>query len=261
MHSDQFVCAKCGEAGQYVERRDAIQHSWNWYAWPVTDSAQSPLYWKPVSLPKRVPLTGRTVILEPLDAGKHTSDLFAMVDGHDELWDYMGDGPYADEESLRAALESRQHATDAVFFALIPTSLNRCTGYASFMRMDAANGVIEVGNILMSPAIQRSTAATEAMYLMARHIFDDLGNRRYEWKCNAANEPSRRAALRYGFKFEGIFRQHMIIKGRNRDTAWFSMLDTEWPACKKAFEAWLNPDNFDMHGKQKRTLSDFSASL
>ncbi|MDE3201401.1 MAG: GNAT family N-acetyltransferase [Acidobacteriota bacterium] len=210
-----------------------------------------------MALPQRIKHTGRTVILEPLDAAKHTSDLFAMVDGHDELWDYLGDGPYPDEDALRAAIERKQHATDAVFFALIPISLERCTGYASYMRMDPLHGVIEVGNILMSPAIQKSTAATEAMYLMARHIFDDLGYRRYEWKCNADNLPSRRAALRYGFRFEGIFRQHMIVKGRNRDTAWFSMLNTEWPARRRAFEAWLNPKNFDMNGKQRKPLSAF----
>jgi RimJ/RimL family protein N-acetyltransferase len=120
--------------------------------------------------------------------------------------------------------------------------------------MEPAMGVIEVGNILLSPSLQRTTAATEAMYLMARHVFDDLGYRRYEWKCNAENQPSRRAARRFGFTFEGIFRQHMVIKGRNRDTAWFSMLDGEWPASKQAFESWLDPVNFDSDGKQRAAL-------
>jgi RimJ/RimL family protein N-acetyltransferase len=123
------------------------------------------------------------------------------------------------------------------------------------MRIEPAHGVIEVGNILLSPALQRTTAATEAMYLMARHVFDDLGYRRYEWKCNAENEPSRRAALRLGFSFEGIFRQHMVIKDRNRDTAWFAMLDHEWPARKQAFEAWLHPSNFDRGGIQLKKLT------
>lgn len=245
--------------GQYVERRTPINQSPGWYAWPVNDSTQSPVSWKPVPLPERVTHTGRTVVLEPLDADKHTPDLFAMVDGHDELWDYLADGPYTDEESLHAALERKQHANDAVFFALIPKALARCAGYASYMRMDAAHGVIEVGNILMSPAIQRSTAATEAMYLMARHVFDDLGYRRYEWKCNADNIPSRRAAQRYGFKFEGIFRQHMVVKGCNRNTAWFSMLDTEWPEQKRVFEAWLDPKNFDMNGSQKKRLEELQS--
>jgi RimJ/RimL family protein N-acetyltransferase len=124
--------------------------------------------------------------------------------------------------------------------------------------MEPAHGVIEVGNIMLSPALQRTTAATEAMYLMARHVFEDLGYRRYEWKCNALNEPSRRAALRYGFSFEGIFRQHMVIKDRNRDTAWFSMLDHEWPARKRAFEAWLDPANFDAEGRQRASLESFT---
>jgi RimJ/RimL family protein N-acetyltransferase len=138
------------------------------------------------------------------------------------------------------------------------SSSAEAAGYASYMRIDPAQGVVEVGNILLSPRLQRTTAATEAMYLMARHVFDDLGYRRYEWKCNALNEPSRRAALRYGFTFEGIFRQHMVIKGQNRDTAWFSMLDHEWPARKAAFEAWLGPANFDPNGHQLRSLQQMN---
>ena len=122
------------------------------------------------------------------------------------------------------------------------------------MRIEPAHGVVEVGNILLAPRLQRTTAATEAMYLMARHVFDTLGYRRYEWKCNAENAPSRRAALRLGFSFEGIFRQHMVIKDRNRDTAWFAMLDCEWPARKRAFEAWLDPANFDAEGVQRSRL-------
>jgi RimJ/RimL family protein N-acetyltransferase len=125
------------------------------------------------------------------------------------------------------------------------------------MRMDPANGVIEVGNVMFSPALQRTPAATEAMFLMARHIFEDLGYRRYEWKCNAANLPSQNAARRLGFLYEGLFRQHMIVKGRNRDTAWYAMLDSEWPARKRAFEAWLAEENFDAEGRQLRALSEF----
>jgi RimJ/RimL family protein N-acetyltransferase len=125
------------------------------------------------------------------------------------------------------------------------------------MRIDAPNGVIEVGNVMFSPSLQRTAAATETMYLMAKYIFEDLGYRRYEWKCNALNLPSRRAAERLGFTYEGVFRQHMIIKGKNRDTAWFSMLDSEWPNCKQAFEAWLATENFDAEGRQKRTLQNF----
>ena len=128
-------------------------------------------------------------------------------------------------------------------------------GVCALMRIDAANRVIEVGHILFTPLLQRTPAATEAMYLAARYVFDDLGYRRYEWKCNNCNEPSKRAASRYGFTYEGLFRQHLIMKGRNRDTAWFSMLDSEWPARKAAFEAWLAPENFDAEGKQVRPLA------
>lgn len=194
--------------------------------------------------------------LVPLNAERHTADLWRAVQGHDEVWDYLSDGPFNSEADLRRAIEQKQAGAAAAFVAIVPKASGKAAGYASYMRMDPANGVIEVGNILMTPSLQRTTAATEAMYLMARHIFEDLGYRRYEWKCNANNEPSRRAALRYGFIFEGIFRKHMIIKGRNRNTAWFSMLDAEWPARKAAFEAWLDPANFDEHGRQLRSLRD-----
>jgi RimJ/RimL family protein N-acetyltransferase len=136
----------------------------------------------------------------------------------------------------------------------------KAAGWASYMRMEPAHGVIEVGNIMLSPALQRTRAATEAMYLMARHVFEDLGYRRYEWKCNALNEPSRRAALRYGFTFEGIFRQHMVIKDQNRNTAWFSMLDSEWPARKRVFETWLDPVNFNIEGLQQQGLTEIAAA-
>jgi RimJ/RimL family protein N-acetyltransferase len=217
--------------------------------------------WKPVALPRRGPIYGRHILLEPLDAERHTADLWQAVEGHNEVWTYLADGPYASEAELRRAIEEKQATSSAVFFALL-TKLNGCTeGYASYMRMDPANGVIEVGNILLAPALQRTIAATEAMYLMARHIFEDLGYRRYEWKCNASNEPSRRSALRLGFTYEGIFRQHMIVKGQNRDTAWFSMLDSEWPARKAAFEAWLDPANFDSSGRQLKRLAQLSGCI
>jgi RimJ/RimL family protein N-acetyltransferase len=214
------------------------------------------LHWKPVSAPSPVTLTGRTVALEPLDATRHTPALWQAVQGHDDLWTYLGDGPYPTEAALHAALAQKQTSPAAVFLAIVPRSTGQAAGFASYMRIDTANGVIEVGNILLTPALQRTTAATEAMYLMARHVFEDLGYRRYEWKCNADNHPSRRAALRLGFTFEGIFRQHMIVKGQNRDTAWFSMLDHEWPARKEAFEAWLRPENFDPDGRQLTALND-----
>ncbi len=211
--------------------------------------------WKAVALPSPVRLEGRTVTLEPLNATSHTADLWRAVQGHDEVWAYLADGPYASEADFKRALVEKQAGSGALFFAILPRTSGRIEGYASYMRMDSANGVIEVGNILMAPSLQRTTAATEAMYLMARHVFEDLGYRRYEWKCNANNAPSRRAALRYGFTFEGIFRQHMVVKGENRDTAWSSMLDSEWPARKAAFEAWLDPANFDAKGRQVKSLA------
>jgi RimJ/RimL family protein N-acetyltransferase len=216
-------------------------------------------HWKPLVLPLREPMHGRMVTLEPLDASKHAAPLWKAVMGHDEVWQWMFDGPYADEDAFTAALARKQAATDQIFYAIVPTPTGQPAGYASYLRMEPAHGVIEVGNILYSPALQRTTAATEAMFLMARHVFEDLGYRRYEWKCNAENAPSRRAAQRFGFTFEGIFRQHMVVKRRNRDTAWFSMLDGEWPARKAAFERWLDPANFDRDGRQIKPLDSMSS--
>jgi len=234
----------------------------------VNLSNPTSLNWKPAPQPTPVTLRGRYVVLEPLDAGHHAAALWQAVQGHDGLWSWMADGPYASEEEFRRSIAIKQSAPDAVFLAIVPAAASQpeapraasrpqgreAVGYASFMRIDPANGVVEVGNILLAPCLQRTTAATEAMYLMASHIFDRLGYRRYEWKCNAENLPSRRAAERLGFTFEGIFRQHMVVKGRNRDTAWFSMLDHEWPARKRAFEAWLDPANFDPQGSQRQAL-------
>jgi len=220
----------------------------------VSEPISKTLDWKPALCPRPITLQGRTVRLEPLNAKVHAG-LWQAVQGHDAVWTWLADGPYSDEASLGASLASKQSAADAVFLAIVPEEIGTIAGYASFMRMDPANGVVEVGNILLSPPLQRTTAATEAMYLMARHVFEDLGYRRYEWKCNALNLPSRRAAERLGFRFEGIFRQHMVIKGQNRDTAWYSMLDSEWPAREQAFEAWLDPTNFDTTGRQKKNLN------
>jgi RimJ/RimL family protein N-acetyltransferase len=199
----------------------------------------------------------------PLDAERHLDDLFACMGGPQQahLWTYMFDGPFDDPGAFAEALKKRQASHDPLFFAFEETKSNRAVGIASYMRIEPAHRVIEVGGIVFSPALQRRPGATEAMYLMTRHIFEDLGYRRYEWKCDALNAPSRRAALRLGFTFEGIFRAHMIIKGRNRDTAWFAMIDSEWPARKAAFERWLAPDNFDSHSKQKQSLSALNGAL
>jgi RimJ/RimL family protein N-acetyltransferase len=220
----------------------------------VSTPSQTPLEWKPVQPPGPVTLRGRLVTLEPLNADSHGAALWQAVRGHDQVWAWLFDGPNASEADLRSDLKRKQAAADTVFLAIVPAETGLAAGYASYMRMEPAHGVVEVGNIMLSPALQRTAAATEAMYLMAGHVFDHLGYRRYEWKCNALNEPSRRAAQRLGFTFEGIFRQHMVVKGRNRDTAWFSMLDSEWPARKRAFVAWLDPENFDEEGRQRRSL-------
>ena len=220
----------------------------------------NPLNWKPAALPGPVTLPGRTMTLEPLNAERHAAALWQAVSGHDELWAWLFDGSYATEAAFRQAVEEKQKAAGAVFLAIVPVETGQAAGWASYMRMEPAHGVVEVGNILLSPGLQRTTAATEAMYRMARHVFEDLGYRRYEWKCNAENLPSRRAALRLGFSFEGIFRQHLVVKGRNRDTAWYSMLDCEWPARKQAFEAWLDPANFDGEGRQRTSLGALMAA-
>lgn len=187
------------------------------------------------------------------------------VAGEDQVWDWFGDGPYASEAELAQALAAKETGAAARFYAIrakTPAgSVGPAVGYASLMRMDPVNGVIEVGNVLFSPALQRTASATEAMFLMAQYVFEGLGYRRYEWKCNARNLPSRRAAERFGFQFEGVFRQHMVIKGRNRDTAWYAMLDWEWPARKRAFEAWLALSNFDADGRQRSTLQAVAAHL
>ena len=210
--------------------------------------------WQGATPPAPVTLHGQYVTLEPLEAKKHSAALWQAIEGHDALWTWLPEGPFATEAKFRAAVEKKQTAPGFVFLAIVPAATGRAAGWASLMRPDPANGVIEVGFILYSPALQRTREATEAMYLMMRHVFEDLGNRRYEWKCNALNEPSRRAAARLGFTYEGIFRQHMVVKGHNRDTAWFSILDSEWPARKQAFEAWLAPGNFDEAGTQKQPL-------
>jgi RimJ/RimL family protein N-acetyltransferase len=212
----------------------------------------------PAKRPERVTLKGRWITLVPLGAAAHAEALYEGSNGdaaREAVWTYLFDGPYASLDEFRASLEAKARSTDPLFFAVIDNSSGRALGYQTLMRIDAANRAIEVGNIMYTPAMQRTAGATEAQYLFALYVFDELGYRRYEWKCNALNAPSRRAAERFGFTFEGIFRQHMIVKGRNRDTAWFAMLDSEWPARKAAYERWLAPDNFDSDGRQKVALS------
>ena len=210
----------------------------------------------PALRPAPVALTGRFVTLRPFDRPQHAEALYRATHGaeQDSLWRYMHDGPFADFAAFEAAFAAKQKSTDPLFFAILDNNTGLPVGQAAYLRIDPPNRVIEVGNIVFSPALQHTGGATEAMYLMARHAFDDLGYRRYEWKCNVLNQPSRQAALRLGFAYEGTFRQHMIVKGRNRDTAWFAMLDTEWPRMRANFQQWLALSNFDEHGLQKLSL-------
>ena len=211
----------------------------------------------PARQPQPIVLRGAIITIRPFDHRSQAEALYQGTHGEnsEEQWRYMFDGPYPDLAAYQAAFQKKQASVDPLFFAIIQNATERPVGQASYLRMDPAHRVIEVGNIIFTPALQRTAGATEAMYLMARHVFEDLGYRRYEWKCNALNEPSCRAALRLGFTFEGMFRQHMIVKGRNRDTAWFSMLDSEWPQRRASFERWLSPENFDPEGGQKVPLA------
>ena len=207
--------------------------------------------------PDMRPIHGRWMWLEPVSAAKHAEDLydsFAKSDPHGHVWTYLGYGPWDSHEQFEAWVKEREASRDPWFYAFIDRATGKAVGMGSFMRCDAPNGVIEIGHIWMSPGLQKTREATEAIYLMIRHCFDDLGVRRLEWKCDALNAPSRKAAERFGFEFEGIFRQHLIVKGRNRDTAWFAMLDRDWHRIREAFEAWLSPENFDEKGQQKAKL-------
>lgn len=213
--------------------------------------------WTPRPKPPRTPIEGRFCRLEVLDAGKHAADLFAanQLDTDGRNWTYLAYGPFATLDEYRAWVETVQKGDDPLFHAIIDRTTGKAVGVATLMRVDATNGVIETGHLNYSPLLQKKPAATEAMFLLMRRVFDELGYRRYEWKCDSLNAPSRAAAERLGFIYEGLFRQATIYKGRNRDTAWFSMIDGEWPALKRAYEAWLDAANFDADGKQKNSLS------
>jgi RimJ/RimL family protein N-acetyltransferase len=211
--------------------------------------------WQGVPRPSHAVLEGRYARLEPLDSARHGDQLFEMTTGpgQEDLFRYLFDEPPQSRADYDAWLESSAASSDPLFFALIDKNTERAEGRQGLMRIDAANGCVEMGQVQWGPAIARSRVTTEAVYLFANHVFA-LGYRRFEWKCNALNEPSRRAALRFGFQFEGIFRQHFVTKGRNRDTAWFSMIDSEWPRLRAGYEKWLRPDNFDAQGQQKSKL-------
>jgi RimJ/RimL family protein N-acetyltransferase len=208
-------------------------------------------------------MEGRFVRLEPLDAASHGDGLFAAsnTEDADARFRWLGDFPPESREAFQLWLDKAQASTDPLYFVVIDKATGKIAGRQTLMRIDQANGVAEIGNVLWNGLVAQKPAATEALYLFARHAFEDLGYRRFEWKCNNHNAPSKRAALRFGFTFEGIFRQHMIVKGENRDTAWYSMLDGEWKVVGGALKAWLDPSNFDGEGRQKRRLADMRQEL
>lgn len=214
--------------------------------------------WTGAAAPVAQVLQGRWCRLEPLSAERHGAELHAAwsADRENRVWTYLAYGPFAEEAECIAFLKTMEGKTDPMMFAIIDQASGKAMGVGSYLRVEPATGCIEVGHLNFAPALQRTPLATEAMYLMMRHAFEGLGFRRYEWKCDDLNAPSRAAAARLGFTFEGIFRQATVYKGRNRDTAWFSILDKEWPRLKAGFEAWLSPDNFDEDGRQKRSLAE-----
>ena len=219
--------------------------------------------WEPRPWPSREPMAGRLCMLEPLDPDHHAGQLHAANrrDKSGRIWTYLPYGPFESLAAYRLWADRVAASEDPLFHAIVDLETGKAVGVASYLRIDPAVGCIEVGHINFSPALQGTTAATEAMYLMMRRVFGELRYRRYEWKCDALNAPSRRAAERLGFRFEGVFRQATIYKGRNRDTAWYSILDREWPLIERACQAWLAPGNFDGEGRQRRRLQDLRAEL
>jgi RimJ/RimL family protein N-acetyltransferase len=217
--------------------------------------------WTPRPRPAREVLEGRYVRLEPLDAQKHGDGLFeaSSIADAGSRFRWLFDVPPENRQAFQPWLENAAASEDPLFFTVIDKESGRIGGRQTLMRIDPKHGVAEIGNVYWGPLISRKPAATEAQFLFTQYVFDELGYRRYEWKCHNENLPSKRAAERFGFKFEGIFRNHMVAKGANRDTAWYSIIDSEWPALKRAYENWLDPANFDAEGNQRRRLEDFRA--
>jgi len=210
---------------------------------------------RPAAMPGPVEMRGRFGSVLRLNAARHTCDLWDAVRGRDEIWDYIPAGPFADAAAFADYMIACEHNKERYFYTVVERA-GRAVGFLALMEMRPAHRVVEVGNIVYGAPLQRTPLGTEAQFLLMRYAFETLGYRRYEWKCNTLNAASRRAAVRLGFTFEGIFRQHMIIKGRSRDTAWFSILDSEWPVRKAAFERWLAPANFDREGRQRTRLGE-----
>ena len=216
--------------------------------------------WVPPPAPSKESIAGRYCQLVPLDPDLHAADLHAAngLDVEQRMWTYLPYGPFESFEQYCEWLRAARESTDPLYFAVIDSTTKRAVGVVSYLRIDPKNGVIEVGHLAYSPRLQRTPAATECMYLLMKQAFD-LGYRRYEWKCDSLNAPSRAAALRLGFQFEGLFRQAAVYKERSRDTAWYSIIDREWPQIEAAFERWLDPANFNAHGEQHLRLSDLTA--
>jgi RimJ/RimL family protein N-acetyltransferase len=220
------------------------------------------LEWRPAERPARSELRGAHVVLRPLDADRDAEPLYAQSHppaADPGMWTYLPYGPYRDPGELRDALARFQATEDPLFFTLLPLPAEQPAGVASYLRITPEHGVIEIGHIWFGASLRRTTAATEAIYLLAAHVFDALGYRRLEWKCDSLNQASRRAAERFGFRFEGVFRQHMVVKGRNRDSAWFAITDDEWPAVRAGFRAWLDPAILDDSGRQRQRLGELIA--
>ena len=217
--------------------------------------------WTDRRRPPRMAVSGRYCTVEPLDPRKHGRDLFeaAANDKAGRMWTYLPYGPFATHQAYAGWMSMTCMAEDPLFYAIIDSATGKAVGVASLMRIDPKGGAIEVGHIALSPLAQRGRVATEAMFLLMKRVFDEIAYRRYEWKCDSLNAPSRKAAERLGFTYEGTFRQATVYKGRNRDTAWFAIIDKEWPLLKTCFEKWLDPANFDADGQQKLRLSDLTA--
>jgi RimJ/RimL family protein N-acetyltransferase len=215
--------------------------------------------WHPPDLPTRAPMSGRFCRLESLNASTHAQALYTanQLDTTGKMWTYLPYGPFPDFGRYHAWLDSMAKSTDPLFYTIINLQDQAPVGLAAYLRIAPDSGSIEVGHLNYSPVLQQTPAATEAMYLMMAHAFS-LGYRRYEWKCDSLNAPSRAAALRLGFKFEGIFRQATVVKGRNRDTSWYSIINSEWSALQEIFQRWLHPDNFDSQGCQRQRLSELT---
>jgi len=217
--------------------------------------------WAGAHYPDVAALDGTACRVERLDPLRHAPDLFKAFgqDRSGAMWTYLSDGPFASQDAVQKWLEASARQDGQVPYAIVPAETGRAAGVATFMRIQPADGVVEVGGIALAPPLQKTRAATEAMFLMMQYAFEACGYRRYEWKCDALNAPSRRAAERLGFTYDGLFRQAVVYRGRSRDTAWYSILDKDWPVAKRAFEAWLAPENFDAAGRQKRKLADLRA--